>query len=188
MASGARVLGMNALRRALSPNVASRYVNDGMLHLFIETVIADVPAIMQQGLRFAIGQYSGAATADVRVVWDGETACRIVASGQNLLFVEFGSGITYPSTPNAAENGFGPRTWSDGPMGKNAMARSADGASWIYKGVQGGDATEVKSKSGKPRSGLYWTHGNRAAGATYFGSKELRNNVESAARVVFGGR
>lgn len=186
MASSARIYGMNALKRALSPSIVDKYVNDGMLHLFIEALLSDVPAVMQQGLRFAIGQYSGAATADVRVVWDGDTSCRIVASGQNILFVEFGSGITYPSTPNAAENGFGPLTWSS--THKNALQESADGASWIYKGDQGGDATEVKTKGGKVRSGVYWTHGNRAAGATYFGVKELHNNVESAARAVFGGR
>lgn len=180
----ARILGLNAAKRALDID-AQKIVSEAKVKLFIETLMSDVPQAMQQGLKYAIGQYSGAADASVSVVWDSDTACRIVASGQNLLFVEFGSGVTYYSAPNAAENGFGPLTWSS--THKNALRSSADGASWIYKGESGGDAQPVRTKTGRISNGKYWTHGNPAAGMTYWGTKQLHENVESAARLVFGG-
>ena len=69
---------------------------------------------------------------------------RLRASGQAVLFIEFGSGAIGGGHPDAGP--YGPGTWSDGPNGKGHW-QDQDG--WYYAHGQ-------KSIGNPPAAGMYW--------------------------------
>lgn len=105
-----------------------------------------------------------------QVLWgkDDSTAY-VVVTGETVLIVEFGAGITMGYWhPLAQEMGYGPGSWSDDPAlnGKGLWDRPGG---WKYPG------------SGKNRS-----LGNKPAKAMYEASQRIRSEVSKAAREVFG--
>lgn len=123
-------------------------------------------------IRFSTAQYDG--TKDVTVQntpeWENEKTLKVKASGSTILFIEFGSGITYGygDDPSYAKQfNYGPGTWSDNES-KGGKHHWADPKGW------------------------YYTHGKRSLGnpparAMYDASKEMRNNILIIAKEVFNG-
>lgn len=101
----------------------------------------------------------------VRFEDDGKTAI-IYAEGEEVCFIEFGTGIKYGyGHPEAAKFGFGPGTWSDNPeLGGKGHWDNPGG--WWYG-------------SGKH------TYGNPPAQAMLTARNEIVENVARIAREVF---
>lgn len=122
-------------------------------------------------------RFSNAVPADgdkitVRVEDDGTTAT-IFAEGEQVAFIEFGTGAKlgygHPK-PYTEDKLFGPGTWSDGPEGKhhwNEKTKSGEYKGWWY------------GEEGKH------TYGNEPAMAMYSAVKEITENVTRIAREVF---
>ena len=123
--------------------------------------LADIGAF-DAHIRFANAFYTGDRDFDVTVEQLDENTFAIVASGETILFIEFGAGITYGyGHPQAGEFGYGPGTypsekghWND-PKGW-----------WTPDGVH--------------------TYGNPPGMPMYRTAKELAQRVEEVAKEVFG--
>ncbi len=114
-------------------------------------------------IRFSGAIYNGAKDISVSVDDDGSVAV-IKADGENVAFIEFGSGAKYGyGHPQAGEFGFGPGTWSDGSEGKG---RWDNPKGWYYGSGQ-------------------HSYGNPPAMAMYTAVKEITENVTRIAREVF---
>lgn len=117
-------------------------------------------------LVYARTPYTGPKITDITVEEHGAGKYAIVASGQTVLFLEFGAGVTYgQGHPNPM--GYGPGTYP----GKGHWD---DPNGWYLP----------KSATGK--SGVH-TYGNAPSAAMYQTGKGLREMIEQAARGVFGG-
>ena len=117
-------------------------------------------------LIYARTPYTGPKITDVTVEERGEGKYAIVASGQTVLFLEFGAGVTYgEGHPNPM--GYGPGTYP----GKGHWD---DPNGWYLP------------KSAMGRSGVH-TYGNAPSAAMYYTGKGLHQMVKQAAREVFGG-
>lgn len=111
-----------------------------------------------------LGEHSstGATMSSVRDYKHGD-GYRVEVASEGILFLEFGTGITYanPPHPKAAEMGYGPGTY--GPKG-------ATGDPWVYK----------------DQFGNYWTtYGQAPSMPVYKSAKRLQELVETVANEVF---
>lgn len=95
---------------------------------------------------------------------------KIVAKGQAVVFIEFGTGIINPEHPQSAEFGFAHGTYGKG-KGKNPKG-------WVYVGSQGNAGQRV-------RDGVYRTMGNPPSRSMYEASKSMAKEIENLAREVF---
>lgn len=104
---------------------------------------------------------------DVRVEWEdrGDTTVAIVARGKTVLFIEFGSGVRYPTAyPEMVDPSKTlPGTWSESELGKGHWD---DPKGWFY------------------------THGKRSFGnpsnaCMYQAKRDLMDRFERIARRVF---
>lgn len=105
-----------------------------------------------------------------QVLWgkDDNTAY-VVVTGETVLIVEFGAGITMGyGHPLAQDMGYGPGSWSDDPAlnGKGLWDRPGG---WKYPGSKGKRSL-----------------GNAPARAMYDASQRMRSEVSKVAREVFG--
>jgi hypothetical protein len=105
--------------------------------------------------------YDGTNDVSVRVEPTG-TGYRVVASGNAVLFIEFGSGTIGYGHPEPGI--YGPGTWSDGPSGKKHWQ---DPGGWYY-------AHGKKSI------------GNPPAAAMYHAEQEVRQRIQEVVSEVFG--
>lgn len=116
--------------------------------------------------------YKGSREAEVTVEQRGPAQYAIVASGETVLILEFGAGVSYSATQhplaNSIEGGpYGPGTY---PGQTHAM----DPRGWYLPKSAGG------------RSGVH-TYGNAPSMAMYNTGKSLHEVVKQAAKEVFGG-
>ena len=122
--------------------------------------LADMGAV-NVSLGFSRAIYTGDKNVNVTVEQRGPNSYAIVASGQSILFIEFGSGITYGyGHPQAGEFGYGPGTY---PSDKGHWD---DPHGWWIPGGQ-------------------HTYGNPPAMAMYNTAKELRARLAEIAKEVF---
>ena len=115
---------------------------------------------------YAGTHYVGPRDENVTVEERGEGRYAIVASGETVLFVEFGAGV-YLGGGHPDPMGYGPGTYPgnghwDDPNGWY-LPKSAAGSRGVH------------------------TYGNVPSAAMYHTAKSLRAMVEQAARGVFGG-
>lgn len=114
-------------------------------------------------LLFARAIYTGPNDFNVSVEAAGNNGYRILVSGQSVLFVEFGAGITYgEGHPQAAEFGYGPGTY---PGQKHALT----GKGWYLPKDKGGEHT----------------YGNPPNRPMYNTAQDLKGEIERVAREVF---
>jgi len=113
--------------------------------------------------------YKGSREAEVTVEQRGPAQYAIVASGETVLILEFGAGVSYSAIqhPLAEEMGYGPGTY---PGQVHAM----DPRGWYLP------------KSAAGRNGVH-TYGNAPSMAMYNTGKSLREVVQQVAKEVFGG-
>ena len=124
--------------------------------------------------RFAKATYDGTNDASVSLETRSEGVRAVVAVGASVLFIEFGTGVTYPDNhPQAAELGMKRGEYGQG-HGKQP--------SWGYYGDPGTNGV-VKTK--KDESTVVITHGNPANMPMYETVKELEAMLPDLVKEVF---
>ena len=124
--------------------------------------------------RFAKDAYDGTNDASVSMETRSEGVRAVVAVGASVLFIEFGTGVTYPDNhPQAAELGM-----KRGEYGQGHGKQS----SWGYYGDPGTNGV-VKTK--KDGSTVVITHGNPANMPMYETVKELEAMLPELVKEVF---
>ena len=124
--------------------------------------------------RFAKAAYDGTNDASVSMETRSEGVRAVVAVGASVLFIEFGTGVTYPDNhPQAAELGM-----KRGEYGQGHGKQS----SWGYYGDPGTNGV-VKTK--KDGSTVVITHGNPANMPMYETAKELEAMLPELVKEVF---
>jgi hypothetical protein len=127
-------------------------------------------------IKFISAQYDG--FNDVKVSepeWIDENKLQIVASGQAVGFIEFGTGVHYAERhPKADEFGA-----IRGGYGQHKGLKN----SWGYYGDPGTNGKEVAKKNGQV---VVITNGNPPARAMYDAGKEMRSRILEIAKEVYG--
>lgn len=124
--------------------------------------------------RFAKAVYDGTNDASVSLETRSEGVRAVVAVGASVLFIEFGTGVTYPDNhPQAAELGM-----KRGEYGKGHGKQS----SWGYYGDPGTNGVVKMKKDG---STVVITHGNPANTPMYETVKELEAMLPELVKEVF---
>lgn len=124
--------------------------------------------------RFAKAAYDGTNDASVSLETRGDGVRAVVAVGASVLFIEFGTGVTYPDNhPQAAELGM-----KRGEYGKGHGKQS----SWGYYGDPGTNGVVKMKKDGRT---VVITHGNPANMPMYETVKELEAMLPDLVKEVF---
>ena len=124
--------------------------------------------------RFAKAAYDGTNDASVSMETRSEGVRAVVAVGASVLFIEFGTGVTYPDNhPQAAELGM-----KRGEYGQGHGKQS----SWGYYGDPGTNGVVKMKKDG---STVVITHGNPANMPMYETVKELEAMLPDLVKEVF---
>jgi len=125
--------------------------------------------------KFESAVYDGTNDTKVKIEErDGRTAA-VVAVGASVLFIEFGTGVTYPDNhPEAAQNGM-----VRGAYGKGHGKQRT----WGYYGDPGTNGVEQTN----PKTGntVVLTHGNPANTCMYDTAKELSERLPALVKEVF---
>lgn len=125
-------------------------------------------------VKFGRAVYDGTNDVTVSVEARDSNSRAVVAIGSSVLFIEFGTGVTYPDNhPEAAELGMNRGEYGSG-HGKQK--------SWGYYGNPGTNGKPVQKTNG---STVIITHGNPANMAMYETIKELEQNMTRIAKEVF---
>ena len=123
---------------------------------------------------FAKAAYDGTNDASVSLETRGDGVRAVVAVGASVLFIEFGTGVTYPDNhPQAAELGM-----KRGEYGQGHGKQS----SWGYYGDPGTNGVVKTKKNG---STVVITHGNPANMPMYETVKELEAMLPDLVKEVF---
>lgn len=124
--------------------------------------------------RFTKAAYDGTNDASVSMETRSEGVRAVVAVGASVLFIEFGTGVTYPDNhPQAAELGM-----KRGEYGQGHGKQS----SWGYYGDPGTNGVVKMKKDG---STVVITHGNPANMPMYETVKELEAMLPDLVKEVF---
>lgn len=135
--------------------------------------------VAQEGLEIASAKFERAVydgTNDVSVTVEprGNNVRAVVATGGATLFIEFGTGVTYPNDhPEAGELGMKRGEYGQG-HGKQH--------SWGYYGDPGTNGVLKEKKNG---GFVVITHGNPANMPMYETVKELQDRLTEIAKEVF---
>lgn len=124
-------------------------------------------------LDFSAAMYAGHNDVQLSVEREGD-AYLVVANGNAVAFIEFGTGILNPEHPWSADLGFSHGTYGAG--------KGANPNGWVYVGEQGNAGQPVGGKRN-----VYRTYGNPPARAMYNASKDMRESILAIAKEVFGG-
>lgn len=128
-------------------------------------------------VRFERAQYDG--TNDVAVspapIWEGDNKLIIKATGRTVLFIEFGTGVTYAAQSHPMANEFG---FTRGGYGYGLGKLD----SWRYKGDPGTNGEVIQEGE---HEGEVETHGNPANRCMYQTAADMRRAIEEIAREVF---
>ena len=124
--------------------------------------------------RFSQAMYAGLNDTEITVEPYDE-GYKIIASGQAVLFIEFGTGTKNPEHPLSAQFGYAHGTYG---KGKGDSSKYPNG--WTYWGDPGNAGSPVPGKDG-----LYRTQGNPANRCMYDTGKELREELARIAKEVF---
>ena len=121
-------------------------------------------------VKFTNAMYAGKNDVEVEVKRVSSTHYQVIASGETVLFIEFGTGINNPELVEPSG-----LTYQHGTYGKG---KGADPNGWVYVGEQG--------NAGKPLAdGVYHTLGNPPARAMYDASKDMREEIARILREEF---
>lgn len=121
-------------------------------------------------VKFTQAFYAGKNDVEIEVKRVTDTHYQVIASGETVLFIEFGTGVTNPTLTEPSG-----LTYQHGTYGKG---HGADPNGWVYVGEQG--------NAGKPLGGdAYKTTGNPPARAMYDASKDMREELARIFREEF---
>ena len=125
-------------------------------------------------IKFSQAVYDGTNDVSVTVEPRGNNVRAVVATGRATLFIEFGTGVTYPDDhPEAGELGMKRGEYGQG-HGKQH--------SWGYYGDPGTNGVLKEKKNG---GFVVITHGNPANMPMYDTVKELQDRLTEIAKEVF---
>lgn len=125
-------------------------------------------------VKFSQAVYDGTNDVSVTVEPRGNNVRAVVATGGATLFIEFGTGVTYPDDhPEAGELGMKRGEYGQG-HGKQH--------SWGYYGDPGANGVLKEKKNG---GFVVITHGNPANMPMYETVKELQDRLTEIAKEVF---
>ena len=125
-------------------------------------------------IKFSQAVYDGKNDVSVTVEPRGNNVRAVVATGRATLFIEFGTGVTYPDNhPEAGELGMKRGEYGQG-HGKQH--------SWGYYGDPGTNGVLKEKKNG---GFVVITHGNPANMPMYETVKELQDRLTEIAKEVF---
>lgn len=127
-------------------------------------------------IRFAKAEYDGVNDVVVHSPeWIDDHTLQIVADGQSILFIEFGTGI-YNPVEHPRANALG---MNRGEYGKgNGMRRG-----WVYYGEPGTNGELVHF--GEYYTGAIFTRGNNANMCMFLAADEMRKQIARTAERVF---
>lgn len=149
-----------------------KWLEDGLRELVNEMAKEGV-TIAQAN--FEQAQYDGVNDAVVTEFSEGHGKAVIQADGNSVLFIEFGTGVTYADDhPEAAVNGM-----IRGGYGSH-LGLLRDG--WRYYGDPGTNGTVYTTGS---HAGMVHTYGNPANMSMYLTARELASKFSDIARRVF---
>lgn len=124
--------------------------------------------------RFSQAMYAGTNDTEITVE-PYDKGYKIIASGQAVIFVEFGTGTKNPEHPLSSKFGY-----HHGTYGKGQGNSSKYPNGWTYYGDPGNAGQPVPGKEG-----LYRTQGNPANRCLYETGKDLRRELARLAKEVF---
>lgn len=124
-------------------------------------------------VEYANAQYDGDNDVTVVAYFESDNRVVVSANGQAVLFIEFGTGVTYTEEhPRADELGMIRGSYGQG-KGSNE--------SWTYYGSEGTNGVAVRESD---KGTVVRTHGNPPANAMYKAGKEMLNEIENIAKEV----
>ena len=126
---------------------------------------------------FKSAAYAGENDVEVSVSRRGNGTVAVVATGNATLFIEFGTGVTFPDNHPSKPAGISGR----GEYGKGNGKKSA----WGYYGNPG-NIGHVLKKGKNDQPDLVITHGNPANACMYDAEKEVESRIYDIAKEVFG--
>ena len=122
---------------------------------------------------FNTAQYDGVNDVEVSLRWETDTRLLVVAKGQAVTFIEFGTGIVYADDhPLAAEKGAKRGEYGEGHGSQRT---------WGFYGEPGSNGKTVPG-----RADLVLTHGNPASRSMYETGKAMRDRIMEIAKEVYG--
>ncbi len=139
-----------------------------------------VKALAEEGvqiasIKFEQAVYDGTNDVSCNVEDRGEKKAAVLAVGGTVLFIEFGTGVTYPDNhPEAQQNGM--------IRGEYGKGKGANPKGWRYVGAPGTNG--VLSPNARKKSVIH-TYGNPANMCMYGTVRELQERFEEIARRVF---
>ena len=130
-------------------------------------------------VKFTQAFYAGKNDVEVEVKRVSATKYQVIASGETVLFIEFGTGISNPELVEPSG-----LTYKHGTYGKG---KGADPNGWVYVGEQGNAGKPLKYFSGDDEvpEGVFKTYGNPPARAMYDASKDMRAEITRIFREEF---
>ena len=129
--------------------------------------------IARMGFETAV--YDGTNDVQVEMQEKGDYTVAVVATGEAVLFIEFGTGVTYPDThPEAGQLGMA--------RGGYGLGQGSNIWGWTYDGDPGTNGMVIYTGFAK---GRVHTFGNPANMSMYNAKSELEEKLESIARRVF---
>ena len=140
--------------------------------VFLDRVVQE--GMERASVKFSQAVYDGTNDVSVTVELRGNNVRAVVATGGATLFIEFGTGVTYPDDhPEAEELGMKRGEYGQG-HGKQH--------SWGYYGNLGTNGVLKEKKNG---GFVVITHGNPANMPMYETVKELQDRLTEIAKEVF---
>jgi len=124
-------------------------------------------------IEFSNAFYAGDNDVEIEVINETNRSI-ILAKGEAVGFIEFGTGIANPDHPLKSELGIP----SHGTYGQGKGKQKA----WAYYGKQGTAGRYLKTT---PKGDLYLTQGNPPAQAMYTASREIRDRLPGLIKEVF---
>lgn len=125
-------------------------------------------------INFSYAEYDGTNDVSVSVKRRGDYTYAVVATGKTVLFIEFGSGISFPDDhPKASELGF-----KHGDYGQ----KKGRNPSWAYYGEPGTNGSIIKETE---KGTLVRTKGNPANMSLFKSINEIEKMISKIAKEVF---
>lgn len=142
-----------------------------------------VKALAERGveiaqLKFSTAVYAGTNDVSVKVEDEGKNKKAVVAMGNAVLFIEFGTGILYPDDHPEKVDGVSPR-------GTYGQGKGANPRGWAYYGDPGNEPSSRVVHVSKDGRQVVKTQGSPANKCLYESREALRQDWESIARGVF---
>ncbi len=116
---------------------------------------------------FGNATYTGVNDVKVRTELSQDEV-KIIAEGENVAFIEFGTGIAFEEHPYGASMGL-----THGSYGKG---KGANPKGWVFKGEPGNAYTK------ELKNGVYWTKGHPPSRAMYEASKLIKEDISEIAK------